>query len=104
MLHQALGYLQCGFGREIYIASSSQPEGPFEYPVKIYEVSDKYQGEFVRTYNAEAHHFNEQNELVATYSVNKTCEANSCNNIFNKFDADQYRIKAINVPYALFSK
>lgn len=106
MVSQENGYLSCGLGREIYSWESDSPTGPFTNKKLVYTIEDKYKGEYLVTYNANAHpEFIENNELLISYNVNgfdsysdTPCE-NECQNPFrDRRNADGYRPKFIRVP------
>jgi hypothetical protein len=99
MISQDIGFLTCGYGREIYSWESDNPEGPFTNKKVLYTIDDKYRGEYMITYNATAHpEFIKNNELLISYNVNGAC-TNYCNNAFtDRFNADLYRPKFIRVP------
>jgi hypothetical protein len=98
MISQDVGFLTCGMGRNIYSWESENPEGPFTNKKLLYTVEDKYNGEYMITYNATAHpEFIRNNELLVSYNVNGAC-TNYCQNPFaSRFDADLYRPKFFRV-------
>ena len=99
MISQDIGFLTCGLGRDIYSWESNEPQGPFTNKKLLFTIEDKYNGEYMITYNATAHsEFIKNNELLISYNVNGTC-TNYCDDPFNnRFDADLYRPKFIRVP------
>src|SRR5690606_32692736 len=106
MVSQENGYMSCGLGREIYSWEADSPVGPFTNKKLLYTIEDKYQGEYLVTYNATAHpQFIENNELLISYNVNgfdnysdTPCQ-NECQNPFrDRRNADGYRPKFIRVP------
>ncbi|UYQ94445.1 DUF5005 domain-containing protein [Chitinophaga horti] len=76
------------FGRDIYIAESSSPVGPWTNKRTLYQIPEKYSGDII-TYNAFVHHaLSRQGELVISYNINPT----DFNTNFNKpGSADRYR-------------
>ncbi|WP_224997876.1 DUF5005 domain-containing protein [Cesiribacter sp. SM1] len=108
MISQDIGFLTCGYGREIYSWESNSPQGPFTNKKLLYTIEDKYQGEYWVTYNATAHpEFIRNNELLISYNVNGfanngvegvSCQ-NECRDAFrDRRHADGYRPKFIRVP------
>jgi hypothetical protein len=99
MISQDIGFLTCGYGRDIYSWESDHPEGPFTNKKLLYTIEDKYRGEYMITYNATAHpEFIKNNELLISYNVNGAC-TNYCEDAFaNRYNADLYRPKFIRVP------
>lgn len=99
MISQDIGFLTCGLGRDIYSWESNSPEGPFTNKKLLYTIEDKYNGEYMITYNATAHpEFIKNNELLISYNVNGAC-TNYCEDPFaSRYDADLYRPKFIRVP------
>lgn len=108
MISQDIGFLTCGYGREIYSWESDSPEGPFTNKKLLYTIEDKYRGEYWVTYNATAHpQFIRNNELLISYNVNGfanngvegvSCQ-NECRDAFrDRRNADGYRPKFIRVP------
>ncbi len=99
MISQDVGFLTCGLGRDIYSWESESPEGPFTNKKLLYTIEDKFNGEYMITYNATAHpEFIKNNELLISYNVNGAC-TNYCQDPFNnRYDADLYRPKFIRVP------
>ena len=106
LISQDIGFLVCGLGREIYSWESDSPEGPFTNKKLLYTIEDKYEGEYLVTYNATAHpEFIRDNELLISYNVNgfdndvtTPCE-NECQDAFaDRRNADGYRPKFIRVP------
>jgi hypothetical protein len=99
MISQDIGFLTCGYGREIYSWESNHPEGPFTNKKLLYTIEDKYRSEYMITYNATAHpEFIKNNELLISYNVNGAC-TNYCVDAFvNRYNADLYRPKFIRVP------
>src|SRR5690606_13874998 len=106
MISQDIGFLTCGMGRDIYSWESDSPEGPFVNKKLLYTIEDKYEGEYLVTYNATAHpEFMKNNELLISYNVNgfdnddSTPCVNECQDAFaDRRNADGYRPKFIRVP------
>lgn len=98
MISQDVGFLTCGYGRDIYSWESDHPEGPFTNKKLLYTIEDKYRGEYMVTYNATAHpQFIKNNELLISYNVNGAC-TNRCESPFtDRFNADMYRPKFFRV-------
>jgi len=90
----------CDQGKEIYMATSSGPTGPFSPLKKIYKLDDVYEGHYPFFYFAVTHpeFINEKNEILVTYSINgyEPC-VSSCVN--GRAIPDHYRPKAIRVPF-----
>lgn len=91
----------CEGPRNIYMATSNSPTGPFSARVMVYKINDHFKGQYTRYYTPNIHpHFdNGRNELLITYSVNQSaCDLESC---FDGYiDPNYYRIRAIRVPYS----
>lgn len=87
--------------RHLYIYIADRPEGPFENPVLVYTVEDKFDDQYAQTFGARAHPhlINKKEELLVSYNVNSICNA-SC----ESYDADQFRPKFIRVPYSKFAR
>ncbi len=105
MFYQQNGYLQCGEGREMYIYSSENPEGPFENPVWVYTMEDRFLDTFPLTYNGQAHpQFIENDELLISYNVNNVCPSVCADDPFGaRYNPDLYRPKFARVPVTMFS-
>jgi uncharacterized protein DUF5005 len=92
----------CDQGKEIFIATSPHPTGPFGPFKSVFTIDDYYQGHLPFFYLPVAHpeFINAQQELLVTYSINnyEPCVA-SCNN--GRSIPDHYRPKAIRVPLKL---
>ncbi|MDB5036436.1 MAG: hypothetical protein JWQ98_3677 [Chlorobi bacterium] len=101
IISQENGYLTPGLGRHIYAYSSATPYGPFTGERLLYTIEDRYRGEYLVTYNSEAHPQFDDDSLVISYNVNgndSTCR----NNVFTeRLDPYCYRPKFIRVPYAM---
>jgi hypothetical protein len=89
----------CDQGKEIYMATSSSPTGPFSPLRTIYKLDDVYEGHYPFFYLAVAHpeFINEKNEILVTYSINgyEPC-VSAC--VKGRAIPDHYRPKAIRVP------
>ena len=65
MISQDIGFLTCGLGRDIYSWESDSPEGPFTNKKLLYTIEDKFNGEYMITYNATVHpELIKNNELI----------------------------------------
>jgi hypothetical protein len=89
----------CDQGKEIYMATSSSPTGPFSPLKTIYKLDDIYEGHYPFFYFAVAHpeFINGKNEILVTYSINgyEPC-VSAC--VKGRAIPDHYRPKAIRVP------
>jgi len=89
----------CDQGKEIYMATSKSPTGPFSPLKVIYKLDDLYEGHYPFFYFAVAHpeFINDKNEILVTYSINgyEPC-VSSC--VKGRAIPDHYRPKAIRVP------
>jgi hypothetical protein len=86
-------------GREIFMATSDKPTGPFTKLTKVWTVDDTYKGHYPFFYIPQAHpeFVNERNEILVTYSINGYHPAvEDCIN--GRAIPDHYRPKAIRVP------
>jgi len=94
--------LACDQGREVFMATSDHPAGPFTPLKKIFTVDDEYQGHFPFNYFPIAHpeFLNAAGELLVTYSINnyEPCVP-ACIN--GRSFPDHYRPKAMRVPLHL---
>jgi len=92
----------CDQGKNIYVATSDNPYGPFENKHSVWLVDDLLNGHYPFFYLANAHpeFDNGKNELLITYCINGygTC-VNTCFN--GRMNPDVYRPKAIRVAYHL---
>jgi len=92
----------CDQGKEIYMATSRGPTGPFSPLKTIFTVDDTFQGHYPFFYLPVAHpeFINQQGELLVTYSINgyEPC-VSACAN--GRAIPDHYRPKAIRVPLDL---
>ncbi len=99
MISQDIGFLTCGLGRDIFSWESDSPEGPFTNKKIIYTIEDKYRGEYLITYNANAHpQFIRNNEMLISYNVNRTCTDYCSSPFTDRYNADMYRPKFVRVP------
>jgi hypothetical protein len=99
MISQDIGFLTCGYGRDIFSWESDHPEGPFTNKKLLYTIEDKYRSEYMITYNATAHpEFIKNNELLISYNVNGACTPYCEDPFANRYNADLYRPKFIRVP------
>lgn len=96
----------CSFGREIYAMESDQFTGPFNLKRLIYTVEDTLDGNYLATYNAQAHPWI-NGDLLVSYNVNDNagdtinCPAQCRPPAAGKTrDADSYRPKFIRVPFS----
>jgi hypothetical protein len=92
----------CDQGKEIFVASSASPTGPFSRPRKVFTVDDVYQGHHPFFYFPILHpdFINEAGEILLTYSINgyEPC-VSACVN--GRAVPDHYRPKAVRVPLKL---
>ena len=91
--------IACDQGRDIFMATSGSPTGPFSPLKKIYRIDDSFQGHFPFFYFPIAHpeFINQRGELLVTYSINgyEPCVP-AC--VKGQAIPDHYRPKAIRVP------
>ena len=89
----------CDQGKEIYMATSKSPTGPFSPLKSVFTVDDLYDGHFPFFYVGVAHpeFINANHELLVTYSINgyEPC-VSAC--VKGRAIPDHYRPKAIRVP------
>ncbi len=104
LLTQENGYLNCGLGRDIYLYESELPWGPFENKKTIYTIEDQFNGNYLLTYNAQAHpSFTDHSGLLVSYNLNDwtdtispyVCPAQCLDVWHDRLDADTYRPKFI---------
>lgn len=91
----------CESPRNIYMATSTSPTGPFTTRTMVYKINDFMNGQYTRYYTPNIHpHFdNGRNELLITYSVNQSaCGVSDC--VDGYIDPNYYRIRAVRVPYS----
>jgi hypothetical protein len=92
----------CDQGKEIFMATSKSPTGPFSPLKAVYKLDDLYEGHYPFFYMAIAHpeFINEKNEILVTYSINgyEPC-VSAC--VKGRAIPDHYRPKAIRVPLKL---
>jgi hypothetical protein len=95
----------CDQGKEIYMAVSDTPTGPFSPRKKMFTIDDTHQGHYPFFYLPVAHpqFINDKDELLVTYCINgyEPCVPN-CNN--GRLNPDHYRPRAIRVPLDLVLK
>ena len=112
LVTQENGYLECGLGRDIYSYVSPDPWGPFTGKTLLYTEESKFNGNYLLTYNGQAHPWNTDNgELLVSYNVNDRIDTlapyicpSQCKNIWSdRLDADTYRPKFIRVPLGLIT-
>jgi len=91
--------IACDQGKDIYMATSKSPTGPFSPLKTIYKLDDIYEGHYPFFYIAVAHpeFINDKNEILVTYSINgyEPC-VSAC--VKGRAIPDHYRPKAIRVP------
>lgn len=109
LVTQENGYLTCGMGRDIYTYESDNPWGPFSDKTLVYTLEDTFNGQYLLTYNAQAHpSFTENQELLISYNLNDWVDTiapdicpSQCMDIWHdRLDADTYRPKFIRVPFS----
>jgi hypothetical protein len=91
----------CETDRNIYIATSSSPTGPFSAQTLVYTIKEYFKGQYARYYTPVVHpEFNNgRNELLLTYCLNFSgCGLESCEGAY--LDPYYYRVKGIRVPYS----
>lgn len=92
----------CNQGDEIYSYTSETPFGPFTNKQVIWTVDDTLQGNTPFFYQANAHpeYDNGRSELLVTYCINSYGDCvQTCVN--GRLKPDNYRPKAIRVPYSV---
>lgn len=90
----------CDQGKNIYVATSDNPTGPFENKHSVWQIDDYLQGHLPFFYLANAHpEFDNGNEeLLITYCINNYGDCvETC--ISGRQNPDNYRPKAIRVAY-----
>lgn len=94
--------VNCDQGKNIFIATSGNPQGPFLNQHSVWQVDDTLKGHYPFFYMANAHpeFDNGKEELLITYCINGygNC-VETCTD--NKMDPDVYRPRAIRVPFNL---
>jgi hypothetical protein len=94
--------IACDQGKEILMATSTSPTGPFSPLKKIFTIGDVFEGHYPFFYFPVAHpeFINEHEELLVTYSINgyEPCVP-ACGK--GRAIPDHYRPKAIRVPLAM---
>ncbi len=112
LITQENGYLTCGLGREIYSYESETASGPFINKKLLYTEESQFDGNYLLTYNAQAHpFFTENDELLISYNVNDAVDTISpficpsqCKKLWtDKLNADTYRPKFIRVPMSIIT-
>lgn len=91
----------CDPDRNIYIATSTSPTGPFSAQTMVYTIREYFKEQYTRYYTPVIHpeFDNGRNELLLTYSVNfSACGLTECEGAY--IDPYYYRLKGIRVPYA----
>ncbi|MEO6150207.1 MAG: DUF5005 domain-containing protein [Mucilaginibacter sp.] len=92
----------CDLGKNISIAISGKPTGPFTNSKIIYTIPDRLEGHSPFFYAAILHpeFINNKNEVLLTYCINAygTC-VKTCIN--GKYNPDYYRPRAVRVPLSL---
>jgi len=92
----------CDPDRNIYIATSTSPTGPFSAQTLVYTIKEYFKGQYARYYTPVVHpEFNNgRNELLLTYCLNfSACGLDGCEGAY--LDPYYYRVKGIRVPYAM---
>jgi len=90
----------CDQGKNIFVATSDKPFGPFTGQHSVWQVDDTLNGHYPFFYVANAHpeFDNGKKELLITYCINSYGDCvETCIN--GRMDPDVYRPKAIRVPY-----
>ncbi|RYY35368.1 MAG: DUF4185 domain-containing protein [Sphingobacteriaceae bacterium] len=92
----------CDQGKEIYMATSSNPTGPFSAKKTIHTIDDRAEGHSPFFYLPALHteFINNKNEVLLTYSINGygTC-VEWCVN--GRANPDHYRLQGVRVPLKL---
>jgi hypothetical protein len=92
----------CDQGKDIFMAVSDKPTGPFSKLKKVWTLDDIYKGHYPFNYIPQAHpeFINDKNEILVTYSINGyEPKVPACVN--GRAIPDHYRPKAIRVPLTL---
>jgi hypothetical protein len=92
----------CDQNRNIYIATSTSPTGPFTAQTLVYTIREYFKGQYARYYTPVVHpEFNNgRNELLLTYCLNfSACGLDGCEGAY--LDPYYYRVKGIRVPYSM---
>ena len=90
----------CDQGKNIYVATSDNPFGPFTNQHSIWQVNDTVNGHYPVFYIANPHpeFDNGHKELLVTYSINGYSGCfNTCIN--GRMDPNVYRPRSIRVPF-----
>ncbi len=89
----------CDQGKNIYMCSSRQPQGPFSELRPVYTIDDRFEGHSPLFYLPVAHpeFINAQDEILVTYNINGYAPCISpC--VKGRAIPDHYRPRAIRVP------
>jgi hypothetical protein len=92
----------CDQGKDVFMAVSDKPTGPFSKLQKVWTIDDTYKGHYPFWYFPQAHpeFINKRNEILVTFSINGYEPAvKAC--VDGRAIADHYRPKAIRVPLKL---
>ena len=102
MMSMDLGFFCDPTVHNIYISTSSSPQGPFTAPAIVFTINDMFYGHLARYYTPAIHpqFDNGHNELLLTYCLNYSgCAESPCVN--GEQDPNFYQVKAVRVPYSL---
>ncbi|MDE1192988.1 MAG: DUF4185 domain-containing protein [Arachidicoccus sp.] len=91
----------CDSTRNIYVAVSDSPTGPFSVRKKVYSICEYLYGNYARYYTSAIHpeFDNGHNELLVTYCLNfSACGVKDCKDGY--LDPYFYRVKGIRIPYS----
>jgi hypothetical protein len=92
----------CDSLRNIYVAVSDNPTGPFTVRKKVYSICEYMYGSYARYYTSAIHpeFENGHDELLVTYCLNFSgCGLNSCKDGY--LNPYFYRVKGIRIPCTL---
>lgn len=92
----------CDSARNIYMATSKNPTGPFTPLKKVYRINEYLYGSYARYYTPVIHPVfnNGRKELLVTYCLNfSACGVTDCKDGY--LDPYFYRVKGVRVPYEL---
>lgn len=91
----------CGNDDSIFASASSRATGGFSSAIKIYDVPDRLNGRIPFFYTPLIHpEFTANNEFLFTYCINYYTQCiNPCTN--STADPDQYRPRAVRVPFSV---
>jgi len=93
----------CDSTRNIYLATSDSPTGPFTPLKKVYTIKEYLYGKYARYYTPVIHpeFDNGHMELLLTYCLNFSgCGVPDCKDGY--LDPYFYRIKGVRIPYSTF--